>query len=119
MPELLHEVGLQSHEDLGKVDAQHVGRDGDETGRTSPAPLRAAATAATPPQGRGGAFPGLSRPAGLYAVRLTSRRTDAARTREKEEAASPRSQPPFCLYAQGGQGARSLSLPVVSEGGLS
>lgn len=73
MPELLHEVGLQSHEDLGKVDAQHVGRDGDGTGtgrdetngtgRTPPAPLRAAATAATPPQGRGGAGPFLGSPA--------------------------------------------------------
>lgn len=55
-----------------------------------------------------------SRPAGPYAVRLTSRRTDAARAREKGEAASLLSPPPFCLCAQGGHGAPSFSVPVVS-----
>lgn len=118
MLELLHEVGLQSHEDLGKVDAQHAGWDRTNTTRCPHGCHHGGGAASGP--GRGGASPRLSRPAGLYAVRLTSRRTDAARTREKEEAASPRSLPPFCLYAQGGQGARSLSLPLVSgEGGLS
>ncbi|XP_041253356.1 dual specificity protein kinase CLK4 isoform X2 [Onychostruthus taczanowskii] len=113
MLELLHEFGLQSREDLGK-DAQHVRWGGTGRQEHRPAPLRAAATAAAPPQGRGAGrgLSWVSRPTGVYAVRLTSQRTDAARTREEEEAASPRSQPPFCLCAQGGHGARSLSVPV-------
>lgn len=69
--------------------------------------LRRGALGAGPPHGS-------SRPAGPYAVRLTSRRTDAARAREKGEAASLRSPPPFCLCTQGGHGAPSFSVPVVS-----
>lgn len=119
MPELLHEVGLQSHEDLDKVDAQMWDGTGRAPPRSPQSGLHGGGTASG--AGRGGKGPPRpSRPARLFAVRLTSRRTDAARTREKEEAASPRSQPPFCLCAQGGHGARSLSAPVVSgEGGPS
>lgn len=105
----------------GGTGHDRTGREGKNEQTPRP-PLRAAAMAAAPPRGGapGAGPPGLSRPAGPYAVRLTSRRTEAARTREKEGAASPRSPPPFCLCAQGGHGARSLSAPVVSgEGGLS
>lgn len=116
MLDLLHEVGLQSREDLGK-DAQ-CGMGWHRKAPTHLPPwrrhrLRGGARG----RGSGRGFSRVSRPAGPYAVRLTSERTDAARTREKGEAASRRSQPPFCLCAQGGHGARSLSVPVVSGEG--